>query len=221
MHQPLCVAEHLAQDGFTVRYQTSTRSPASFSTSPGALLRRGFEFPAPEGDTTAKRYLYNAVLDPDRSGRFAGGVRCDEPAGTDDLYWRGRPGRCTDPRRTQCGCGRGGYTNFSSHSARPGRPDDHTLTPPLSGPGFGSYVPGEVTWLLKDSLARGTRRRNRRTGEGHPVGGGRTTPSHRRSSSPTRSTKSCSAQRCPRARTGSPPPSARSPTCLSPTGAPS
>ena len=24
------------------------------------------------------------------------------------------------------------------------------LTPPLSGPGFGSYVPGEVTWLLKD-----------------------------------------------------------------------
>ncbi|QHN15723.1 phosphoribosyltransferase family protein [Gordonia amarae] len=89
MYQPLCVAEHLAQDGFTVRYQTSTRSPAFVLDEPGYPLRRGFEFPAPEGDTTAKRYLYNAVLDPtDPAGSQVVFV-CDEPAGTDDLYRAG------------------------------------------------------------------------------------------------------------------------------------
>lgn len=86
MYLPLCVAEHLAQDGLAVRYQTSTRSPAYVLDEPGYPLRRGFEFPAPEGDHTASRYLYNAVVDPaDPAGSQVVFV-CDEPADTDDLY---------------------------------------------------------------------------------------------------------------------------------------
>lgn len=89
MYLPLCVAEYLAQEGFTVRYQTSTRSPAYVLDEPGYPLRRGFEFPAPEGDHSAKRYLYNAVVDAaDPRGSQVVFV-CDRPADTDELYGSG------------------------------------------------------------------------------------------------------------------------------------
>ena len=58
-------------------------------TEPGYPLRRGFEFPAPEGDHSAKRYLYNAVVDAaDPRGSQVVFV-CDRPADTDELYGSG------------------------------------------------------------------------------------------------------------------------------------
>ena len=72
-----------------MRYQTSTRSPAYVLDEPGYPLRRGFEFPAPEGDHSAKRYLYNAVVDAaDPRGSQVVFV-CDRPADTDELYGSG------------------------------------------------------------------------------------------------------------------------------------
>ncbi|QHN24731.1 phosphoribosyltransferase [Gordonia pseudamarae] len=95
MYLPLCVAEHLAQEGFSVTYQTSTRSPAYVLDEPGYPLRRGFEFPAPEGDHTAKRYLYNALAPGEAADPGASQVVfvCDRPADTDELY---APGGLTD-----------------------------------------------------------------------------------------------------------------------------
>ncbi|MFD4292407.1 phosphoribosyltransferase family protein [Rhodococcus sp. NPDC058532] len=61
MYLPLRIAEHLADAGFAVRYQTTTRSPAYVHDDPGYPLRRGFEFHAPEPDPDARRYLYNAT----------------------------------------------------------------------------------------------------------------------------------------------------------------
>lgn len=88
MYLPLCLAEALANDGFAVRYQTTTRSPAYVHDDPGYPLRRGFEFHAPEPDTTARRYLYNATWpEPDPEGAAAQLLLViDTPADTDELY---------------------------------------------------------------------------------------------------------------------------------------
>ena len=60
MYLPLRIAEALADRGFPVRYQTTTRSPAYVLDRPGYPLRRGFTFPAPEYDEETPRFLYNA-----------------------------------------------------------------------------------------------------------------------------------------------------------------
>ena len=131
MYLPLCVAEYLAQEGFTVRSQTSTRSPAYVLDEPGYPLRRGFEFP-PRGDHSAKRYLYNAVVDAaDPRGSQVVFV-CDRPADTDELFWLRRPGRCAGPCRTQCDCGRGGYTVPTDTARSQGHYDHATADRPLT-----------------------------------------------------------------------------------------
>ena len=60
MYLPLRIADVLARQGVSARFQTTTRSPAYVLDEEGYPLRRGFRFSAPEFDETAKRYLYNA-----------------------------------------------------------------------------------------------------------------------------------------------------------------
>ncbi|GAB19694.1 hypothetical protein GOEFS_093_00230 [Gordonia effusa NBRC 100432] len=60
MYLPQRIAEEISADGRDVGYQTTTRSPAIVIDADGYPLRRGFEFIAPEADSTARRYLYNA-----------------------------------------------------------------------------------------------------------------------------------------------------------------
>ncbi|WP_439030779.1 phosphoribosyltransferase family protein [Gordonia terrae] len=59
MYAPLCIAEHLERRGFSVGYQTTTRSPAQVHDAPGYPLRRGFRFAAPEADPGTPRFVYN------------------------------------------------------------------------------------------------------------------------------------------------------------------
>ncbi|ORV00003.1 phosphoribosyltransferase family protein [Mycolicibacterium fallax] len=59
MYLPLRIAEALARNGFRVRYQTTTRSPAYVRDDPGYPLRRGWTFAPCEPGETAPRYLYN------------------------------------------------------------------------------------------------------------------------------------------------------------------
>ena len=61
MYLPLVIAEELADAGLTVRYQTTTRSPAHVNNSDGYPLRRGFTFTAPESDPGTPRFIYNIV----------------------------------------------------------------------------------------------------------------------------------------------------------------
>jgi len=85
MYLPLCVAEALADTGFAVRYQTTTRSPAYVHDDPGYPLRRGFEFHAPEPDTSAARYLYNATWPSPAAPPAQLLLVIDTPADTDEL----------------------------------------------------------------------------------------------------------------------------------------
>ncbi|WP_238420234.1 phosphoribosyltransferase family protein [Gordonia sp. 'Campus'] len=61
MYAPLCLAEHLERRGFSVGYQTTTRSPAQVHDAPGYPLRRGFRFTAPEADPGTPRFVYNVL----------------------------------------------------------------------------------------------------------------------------------------------------------------
>ncbi|MFI6432865.1 phosphoribosyltransferase family protein [Rhodococcus oryzae] len=85
MYLPLCIAEALAETGFAVRYQTTTRSPAYVHDDPGYPLRRGFEYSAPEPDLTARRYLYNAVWPDIGSPSAQLLLVVDTPADTSEL----------------------------------------------------------------------------------------------------------------------------------------
>lgn len=81
MYLPLRIAEHLADTGFDVLFQTTTRSPAYVVDEPGYPLRRGFTFSSPEADDSAPRFLYNAAWpDPDRRPQIV--ITIDRPADT-------------------------------------------------------------------------------------------------------------------------------------------
>lgn len=60
MYLPLRLGGALADGGFRVAFQTTTRSPAHVLDQPGYPLRRGFRFTAPELGEESNRYLYNA-----------------------------------------------------------------------------------------------------------------------------------------------------------------
>ncbi|MFC9994306.1 phosphoribosyltransferase [Nocardia sp. NPDC127526] len=85
MYLPLRLAAALADDGVPVRYQTTTRSPAYVLDEPGYPLRRGFRFTAPEPDTEAPRYLYNAHWPEPAPADPILLVVVDDPADTDQL----------------------------------------------------------------------------------------------------------------------------------------
>ena len=59
MYLPLRAAESLAARGWTVLFQSSTRSPAYVYDAAGYPLRRGFQFSACEPGEDAPRFLYN------------------------------------------------------------------------------------------------------------------------------------------------------------------
>lgn len=81
MYLPLRIAEHLADTGFDVLFQTTTRSPAYVVDEPGYPLRRGFTFPSPEADDFAPRFLYNTAWPaPDRRPQIV--IIIDRPADT-------------------------------------------------------------------------------------------------------------------------------------------
>ena len=83
MYLPLCIAERLENAGLDVRYQTTTRSPAHVRDVAGYPLRRGFEFTAPEVDSTAHRYLYNVNGTDELPAQVL--LVADSPADTDAL----------------------------------------------------------------------------------------------------------------------------------------
>ncbi|GAB2649209.1 phosphoribosyltransferase [Nocardia goodfellowii] len=102
MYLPLRLASALAESGVPTKFQTTTRSPAYVLDEPGYPLRRGFRFTAPEFDTEAPRYLYNAQwnADPDAEPRPITGssetdsaavlvVVIDKPADTAELVGAG------------------------------------------------------------------------------------------------------------------------------------
>jgi orotate phosphoribosyltransferase-like protein len=62
MYLPLRVAEHLQHSGFSVRFQSTTRSPAYVYEHPGYPLQTGYRFDPCEPGETAHRYLYNGWL---------------------------------------------------------------------------------------------------------------------------------------------------------------
>ncbi|MBM7368787.1 phosphoribosyltransferase [Gordonia hydrophobica] len=154
MYLPLCLAERLAASGRDVRYQTTTRSPAHVRDEPGYPLRRGFTFPSPEGPDPAARFVYNLAA-PGAAVLPTVLLVLDSPADTDRLRAAGglvdvlaAAGHrvvavtvpATDPKRLA--------------DARAGA--STRLRPALGalrGPRFGSYLPHEAAWLVKDLSA--------------------------------------------------------------------
>jgi hypothetical protein len=59
MYLPLRLAGHLAAKSFSVKFQSTTRSPAYVHDVDGYPLRRGYRFTPCEIDQTEPRYLYN------------------------------------------------------------------------------------------------------------------------------------------------------------------
>jgi adenine/guanine phosphoribosyltransferase-like PRPP-binding protein len=59
MYLPLQLANALAEQGISARFQSTTRSPAYVRDADGYPLRRGYRFSASEADQTGPRFLYN------------------------------------------------------------------------------------------------------------------------------------------------------------------
>ncbi|MEU8895349.1 phosphoribosyltransferase domain-containing protein [Nocardia sp. NPDC048505] len=86
MYLPLRLAAALAESGIPTRFQTTTRSPAYVLDEPGYPLRRGFRFTAPEPDSEAPRYLYNAQWPEDLDSELRAldaAATATDPAGAD------------------------------------------------------------------------------------------------------------------------------------------
>jgi adenine/guanine phosphoribosyltransferase-like PRPP-binding protein len=135
MYLPLRLAAALQRRGHSALFQTSTRSPAYVLDVAGYPLRRGFEFAAPE-DESSLRYLYNADAPAGSTLVFV----ADAPADTDAL---------TAAAETLAAAGTDVLVVVVT-GADPQALEIARRARPLRGPEFGSYAPGEVTWLLKD-----------------------------------------------------------------------
>ncbi|WP_081701540.1 phosphoribosyltransferase [Rhodococcus sp. JG-3] len=150
MYLPLRLAAALQQRGHSALFQTTTRSPAYVLDVAGYPLRRGFEFVAPE-DESSLRYLYNADAPAGSTLVFV----ADTPADTDAL---------TAAAETLAAAGTDVLVVVVT-GADPQALEIARRARPLRGPEFGSYAPDEVTWLLKDlsgiSLEAATAERER------------------------------------------------------------
>lgn len=135
MYLPLRLAAALQRRGHSALFQTSTRSPAYVLDVAGYPLRRGFEFAAPEDDSSL-RYLYNADAPAGSTLVFV----ADAPADTDAL---------TAAAETLAAAGTDVLVVVVT-GADPQALEIARRARPLRGPEFGSYAPDEVTWLLKD-----------------------------------------------------------------------
>ncbi|MBY4110851.1 phosphoribosyltransferase domain-containing protein [Rhodococcus fascians] len=150
MYLPLRLAAALQRRGHSALFQTTTRSPAYVLDVAGYPLRRGFEFAAPE-DESSLRYLYNADAPAGSTLVFV----ADTPADTDAL---------TAAAETLAAAGTDVLVVVVT-GADPQALEIARRARPLRGPEFGSYAPDEVTWLLKDlsgiSLEAATAERER------------------------------------------------------------
>lgn len=139
MYLPLRLALILRAGGHPALFQTTTRSPAYVLDTPNYPLRRGFQFLAPENGEPEARYVYNA--DGPENALLI--LVVDEPADTDRLFGEG------GAARTLAASGADVLVVVIT-GADPVALAVSRRAVPLTGPAFGSYAPGEVTWLLKD-----------------------------------------------------------------------
>ena len=139
----------------TVRSGSTTRSPVMVVDQPGYPIRSRIAFPAHDDpdDGPGERYAYNVLLRGDGpagdADRFTDVVLVvDEPADTAALL---APGGPVEVLRDVCG-----QVHLVVLPSYRGEEVVGTPAPapgPLRGPGFGSYRPDEVGWLLKDLSA--------------------------------------------------------------------
>ncbi|WP_329931024.1 phosphoribosyltransferase [Streptomyces sp. SP17BM10] len=136
--------------GERVRFSTTTRSPVLAVDDPGYAIRTRLAFPAhddPQDDASRERYAYNVApgTDPDR--RFGAVVLVvDDVADTATLA-EGERALLTQLRQVTDRVVLAVLPSYRPEApVQPSRP----LPRPLRGPGFSSYRPDEVAWLLKD-----------------------------------------------------------------------
>lgn len=146
MYAPLRLAHELEQIvAAEVRYSTTTRSPVLAVDDPGYAIRSRIVFPAHDdpADGPGERYAYN-VAD---AGFDAVVAVVDSVADTPGLHAEG-----------------GLLDRLAAHTpyvllavvpsyvpVPPHAPERPAMLPePLRGPGFSSYAPDEVGWLLQD-----------------------------------------------------------------------
>ncbi len=157
MYLPLRLAQVIGRNlSVSVRFQSSTRSPALAVDDGGYPIRRQFRFADAEGDTEAPRFLYNATFF-DAVGRATDPdlvvVLTDSAADTETLC--GSDGLVTSLQAAGLAVELvvlGGADPAALAAARstPGPARTSGLPRPLTGPDFGSYAPDEVQWLLTD-----------------------------------------------------------------------
>jgi len=158
MYAPLRIAADLAEeldDVATVRYSSTTRSPAVAVDDPGYAIRNRLSFPStddgaePAEPDAAPRFVYNVagsapgerfstivlVTDTDLSG-------CYEPSGL-----VGQLASVTDRLQiVQLPAWPSGERGPAGAASLAGQ----RLPDPLTGPAFGSYPAADVSWLLTD-----------------------------------------------------------------------
>ncbi|MDI3213671.1 phosphoribosyltransferase domain-containing protein [Arthrobacter sp. AL12] len=138
MALPLAVAVRLQglRPDADIRYSTSTRSPIAALDEPGYAIRSAIAFDsgddAPDG--SGARFAYN-FMHP--AGRFDTVVIMPEPGtAVSELL---APGRIAEA-----------VAGSTDDVRILTLPVQSTFPPPLVGPAFGSYLPEDVEWLLKD-----------------------------------------------------------------------
>ncbi|MEU8511467.1 phosphoribosyltransferase domain-containing protein [Kitasatospora sp. NPDC048722] len=139
--------------GDRVWYSTTTRSPVLAVDDPGYAIRTRLAFPAhddPQDDASRERYAYNVApgADPDR--RFGAVVLVVDDVADTAALAEGERALLTQLRQVT-----DRVVLAVLPSYRPEAPVHPSLPfpQPLRGPGFSSYRPDEVAWLLKDLSA--------------------------------------------------------------------
>lgn len=136
MYAPLAVAEALRRGGRATYFSTTTRSPVQVRDVAGYAVRSGVRFLAHDRDAdgygTADRFAYNVAA----RDWAAIVVVLDRPTATAALAGPGGMLAALAPH--------------APHVLPVVLPVDPPGAQPLRGPGFGSYAPDEVAWLLQD-----------------------------------------------------------------------
>ncbi|WP_447645457.1 phosphoribosyltransferase family protein [Nocardioides zeae] len=189
MYAPLAVAEALRRGGRATYFSTTTRSPVQVRDVDGYAVRSGVRFLAHDRDAdgygAADRFAYNVAA----RDWAAIVVVLDRPTATAALAAPGGMLAALAP--------------YAPHVLPVVLPVDPPGAQPLRGPGFGSYAPDEVAWLLQD-LSHVRLEGDREERERRIQSGRRTTRSRcRRSTGRTRRTGSSTTSRSSRSPTGS------------------
>ncbi|GHH33820.1 phosphoribosyltransferase [Streptomyces candidus] len=170
MYAPLRLAQELEnRTGAHVRYSTTTRSPVLAVDDPGYAIRTRLVFPAHDdpADGPGERYAYNVAGGTSGAGFDAVLVVVDSVADTPSLHapdgllarLAAHTGRVLlavlpsyAPAPSPSSLQPSSSSPPSSSALEPSVPE-HLPAPlpePLRGPGFSSYAPDDVGWLLQD-----------------------------------------------------------------------